>query len=304
MHKIVRTVKRFAKHKKPEICGIATVAFGIAAIVTACRQTYTGLDKVVEDHVTRLEKVKAMADDDPKKKSATAMAYLQTAAAGARLYCGPFALFAASVTSGFAMYHDLKVRNKGLAVMAAGARKMLKDYRKTVAGEIGEEAEERLYSGTKTKEIEETVIDENGEEKVVKKVYDDVIDDPEESEYVKYFAKGNPNWDNNLIMDEYFLNKIQNWANEKLRADKELTLNTVYEWLGFNKSDAGMVCGWLFDKEHPFGDNKVIFDIKRVHIPNQDGKGYTLGFRIDFNVDGNIYEEKIRRKGLGTFRKR
>ena len=95
----------------------------------------------------------------------------------------------------------MKVRNAGLAAVATGLRKELKDYRGRVKGKIGEEAEERLYYGTQSKEIEETVIDENGEEKLVKTKSDDVIDDleiPSElspiGEYIRRY-KNNANYD-------------------------------------------------------------------------------------------------------------
>ena len=105
-------------------------------------------------------------------------------------------------------------------------------------------------------------------------------------------------------MTEFRLNCQQNLANEILKQKGEITLNEVYDMLDFERTEAGMVIGWIYDKHQPFGENKVEFKIKRVHIPNENGVGYSLGYAIDFNVDGNIYQEKIRRRGLKSFRKR
>jgi hypothetical protein len=304
MHKLGKTLRKFVKHKKPEICMVVGTGLGLAAIISACYQTNKGGSKLIEDHKARLRKAKAMSDDDPKKKKAVTLAYGKTLVEGARLLAGPTALFVASVTSFWMAHHTMKVRNAGLAAVATGLRKELKDYRGRVKGQIGEEAEERLYYGTQSKEIEETVIDENGEEKLVKVKSDDVIDELERSDYVKYLAKGNRLWDRSPEMTEFRLNCQQNLANEILKQKGEITLNEVYDMLDFERTEAGMVIGWIYDKHHPFGENKVEFKIKRVHIPNENGVGYSLGYAIDFNVDGNIYQEKIRRRGLKSFRKR
>jgi len=304
MSKLGRTLRKFVKHKKPEICMAAGTILGAAAIVTACIQTSKGGAKVIEDHKVRLQKAKDMSDDDPAKKKEVALAYGKTLLAGARLYAGPAFLFGTSIASFYMAHHTMKIRNAGLAAAATAARKTLKDYRGRVADKIGEEAEEKLYFGTKEKEIEEVVIDENGEETLVKKVCDDVVDDIENSDYVKYFVKGNDNWDRSPDMCKFFLECQQNRANDILKKKGEITLNEVYDLLGFERTEAGMVVGWIYDKYQPFGDNKVEFRVKQVHVPNENGKGHSLGYAIDFNVDGNIYQEKIRRRGLKTFRKR
>ena len=304
MHKLGKTLKKFVKRKKPEICMVVGTGLGLAAIISACYQTNKGGSKLIEDHKTRLRKAKAMSDDDPNKKKAVTLAYGTTLVEGARLLAGPTALFVGSVTSFWMAHHTMKVRNAGLAAVATGLRKELKGYRGRVADKIGEEAEEKLYFGTKDKEIEEVVVDENGEEKLVKKISNDVIDDIERSDYVKYFVKGNPLWDRAPEMCEFALELQENKANDILKDKGIITLNEVYDLLNFERTEAGMVVGWIYDKYEPFGDNRVKFKVKRVHIPNQNGVGYSLGYAIDFNVDGNIYEEKIRRKGLSSFRKR
>lgn len=304
MNKFGRALRKFVKHKKPEICMAAGTILGAAAIVTACIQTHNGLDNLVEDHKARLSKAKALPDDDPNKKKEVAFAYGKTVVATARLLAGPSVLFAGSVVSYYAAYHEMKIRNAGLAATAAAVRKQLKGYRGRVADKIGAEAEEDLYFGVHEEEIEETVIDENGEEKVVKTLSKSVVDDIEDSEYVKYLVKGNPRWDRAPEMVEYFLKCQQNYANDMLKTNGELTLNEVYDLLNFKRTDRGMVDGWIYDKHNPFGDNKVEFRVKRVKVPNEDGVGHSLGYAIDFNCDGNIYEEKRRRNGLKSFRKR
>ena len=307
-------LKKFGRHKKPEICMVVGGVLGAATIVTACYQTYKGLPGIIDEHAKALEKVKAnkeaakdLPDDDPLKKKVsreTAIVYGTTALKCARLYALPLTTFGASMFMFVTAHKTMKIRNAGLAAAVAGVRKQFKNYRKSVAEEIGEEAEQNLYFGVKTKTVADTEIDENGEEKEVVKTYDDVADGVEGSEFVKYFVKGNSNWDRSIDQNYFFLTQQQNRANDILRQKGEITLNEVYDLLGFKRTEAGMVFGWIHDKENPFGDNKVEFILKRVHVPNEDGHGYSMGYAVDFNVDGNIYEEKKRRNGLRSFRKR
>ena len=301
--KVGRCLRKLVKHRKPEICMVAGTIFGIAAVVTACVQTNKGLDDIVEDHKRRIEKVRAMDKDDPARGKETLKCYGKTIYRSARLYAGPVAMFVASQLSFYSAHHTMKIRNAGLAAVAAGLRKEINNTYDRVREEYGEEAAERIRFGTKRKEIDKTIVDENGEETVVKDTVD-VVENPDGSVFVKYFVKGNPHWDNSPDMNRFFLECQQNAANDILRNKGEITLNEVYELLGFERSEEGMVYGWIYDKYHPFGENKVEFRKKLVHIPNENGHGYSIGYAIDFNVDGNIYEEKIRRRGLNLFRKR
>ena len=86
-----------------------------------------------------------------------------------------------------------------------------------------------------------------------------------------------------------FFRSQQNFLNDKLRVKGFLTLNEAYVALGFKETKAGMVCGWVYDKKNPNGDNYVEFDVKEVCIMNENGY-YEGAYAIDFNVDGNIYE--------------
>ena len=298
-----KVIKKLVKHRKAEICMAAGTILGVASFVSACIQAGKGLNDISKDHAERIAKVRAMDKDDPERGKETLKCYGKTLYRSARLMAGPLALFVASQVSFYAAYNNLNITNAGLAAGLAGLKKEYEAYQERTEKIVGKEVAEKIRYGAETKEIEKTVVDENGEEKVATEIAD-VVENPDGSDFVKYFAKGNPNWDNSPDMNKFFLDCQQNLANDMLRTNGELTLNEVYEMLGFERTEAGMVMGWLFDKYHPFGENKVEFRKKRVHIPNENGKGYSIGYAIDFNIDGNIYEEKIRRRGLRTFRKR
>ena len=83
-----------------------------------------------------------------------------------------------------------------------------------------------------------------------------------------------------------FLRTVERHANDMLKAYGYLTLNRVYELLGFDGTKAGMVVGWIYDPKSPAGDNFVEFDIREDTSTDESNPRYL----IDFNVDGVIYD--------------
>lgn len=310
-----RRTKLFGKRNKVGICMVVGGVLAGATVVTSCVQTYRGLDDILQDHADRMEKVhelkekaKDLPDDDPLKKEIakdTLRVYAVTVYKCARLYALPLTLAGTSAFVLATAHKEMKKIRKGLVGALVAERKVFQAYRKRTAERIGEEAEEEIYFGTSSRELGEIETDADGNETVVQKMHDNVLDTGiEGSPFVKYFVKGNPNWSNSPSYCATFLTIAQSRLNDILRREGELTLNSAYDLLGFTRTEEGMVFGWLFDKEQPFGENKVELTIKQVKVPNENGVGYSLGYAVGFNVDGNIYEEKCRRKGLSLFRKR
>ena len=129
----------------------------------------------------------------------------------------------------------------------------------------------------------------------VKDVKVNVINEPEEnpkhdySIYARFFDEDNPHWNFDPERNLMFLKQVEVIANTKLRTQGYLFLNDVYEMLGLERSKAGQLVGWIYDKENPIGDNYVSFGI--FNAGNEDfvnkRKNSVL---LDFNVDGNIFE--------------
>ena len=205
-----------------------------------------------------------------------------------KLYGPAVILGTLSVSSILASNNILRKRNAALAAAYAAIDRSFTEYRNRVVERFGEEVDHQLRYNVKAQEIEETVVDEKGKEKKVKKTVE-VADPNTESIYQKYFTRTNPNWENDSDFVETFLRMQQNYANDLLRANGHLTLNKVYDMLGFQDTKAGMVVGWVYDLDHPNGDNYVEFNVKKVHLPNERG-GLEEVYAIDFNVDGNIYD--------------
>ena len=89
-----------------------------------------------------------------------------------------------------------------------------------------------------------------------------------------------------------FLRRQQDAANDRLKSDGYLFLNDVYEMLGFPKTKAGQMVGWIYDEKNPNGDNFVDFGIYDISKPANSKfvNGYERSIILDFNVDGVILD--------------
>lgn len=296
MTKVGGTVNKIGfslKKHSPEILVVSGVIGAVASTVMACKATLK-VNDILEEHKETMDKIYEAPTDDPQvyseddKKKDTVIVYTQTAVKLVKLYGPAVILGTLSVSSILASNNILRKRNAALAAAYAAIDRSFTEYRNRVVERFGEEVDHQLRYNVKAQEIEETIVDEKGKEKKVKKTVE-VADPNTESIYQKYFTRTNPNWENDSDFVETFLRMQQNYANDLLRANGHLTLNKVYDMLGFQDTKAGMVVGWVYDLDHPNGDNYVEFNVKKVHLPNERG-GLEEAYAIDFNVDGNIYD--------------
>lgn len=110
------------------------------------------------------------------------------------------------------------------------------------------------------------------------------------SQYARIFDDSCPAWNRDAEYNLLFLKEQQTFATDLLRSRGYLFLNEVYDMLGFPRSKAGQVVGWVYDEKNPIGDNKVdfrIFDERNSLFVN----GYERSVLLDFNVDGCILDK-------------
>lgn len=289
---ITNTVVANAKEHSPEILIVAGVIGVVASAVMACKAT-TKIDTILDEHKDTMEKIHEMPTDIPDvyseedRKKDTVVTYAKTSFKLVKLYGPAITLGALSIASIFASNDILRKRNVSLAAAYALVDKGFKEYRSRVVERFGKDVDHQLLYNIKEEEVEETVVDAKGKEKTVKKKVE--VADGVESEYVRYFTKSNPNWVNDENLVRYFLERVQSYVNDKLIVDKVMCLNDVYKELGFDTTKAGMVVGWIYDKNKPTGDNYIEFDVKEVWLHKDIGEGLEKAYAIDFNVDGNIF---------------
>lgn len=296
------------KKHSPEILVVAGIVGTVASAVLACRatlkvndvinQTKEDVDEIHEATKAGCTAMGADYTEEDSKKDLTLL-YTQTSIKLVKLYAPAVALGALSITSILTSNNILRKRNVALAAAYATVDSSFKKYRNRVIERFGNDVDRELKYNIKAKEVEETVVDEKGKEKTVKKVKRYVNPD-EISGYARFFdefsrdEKGevcrNPYWDKNNEYNIIFLKAQQRYANDLLRANGRLFLNDVYKMLGLPASKAGQIVGWVYDPESPLGDNYVDFGIFASEDNYSDFIYNNDAILLDFNVDGNIWD--------------
>ena len=292
MNKVAFKIK---KHS-PEILVVTGTVGVIVSTVKVCKASDKAQD-ILDETKRKLDAIKEVkadhaedgeyAEEDYRK--ATALTYIKAGAEFGRLYAVPVALGVASIGCILTSHNIMRKRNIALAAAYATVDRSFKDYRGRVIDRFGEALDTELRYGVKAKEIEETVVDENGNENTVTKTVN-VVDPNNVSDYARFYDDGCKGWEKNAEYNLMFLKQAQNWANERLKSRGHLYLNEVYEYLGIPMTKAGHEVGWVYDEKHPVGDNFVDFGIYDLY--NERARAFVNGYErtilLDFNVDGVI----------------
>ena len=298
MMKIYNNSKNMVVKHSPEILAGVGVVGTVASAVMACKSTLKLNDILDECKETR-DKIKEVAENpryekeyspEDAKKDLT-VNYTQTVVKIAKLYAPAVILGTASLGCLLASNDILRKRNAALSAAYMTVDKSFKEYRSRVAERFGEEVEKEIRYNIKAQQIEETIVDENGNETTV--VTEQKVMDPNMySNYARFFDEFNPNWKSDPEYNLMFLRSQQQYANDLLRAKGRLFLNEVYEMLGMEKSKAGQIVGWVYDEKNPTGDNFVDFGVYNLHDERVRAfvNGLEPSILLDFNVDGDVWE--------------
>ena len=292
---------KFKKHSPEILLGVGLVGI-VTSAVMACKAT-TKVDEILQETKENVDKVHELAarkdlpegaytEEDAKKD--LAIFYAKTGLKLAKIYAPAVVVGVASITSILASYGIMHKRNVALSAAYMAVDTGFKEYRGRVVERFGEALDRELKYNIKTEEIEETVVDENGEVKVEKKTVEVVDKKAGYSEFARFFDDGCKGWSKSSERNLKFLVDQQRYANDKLRARSYVTVNEVYETLGIPITEAGSMVGWVYDENRPMIDFGI-FDMYRQE--NRDFvNGYERVILLDFNPHGNIFELMGRRK--------
>jgi predicted HTH domain antitoxin len=299
--KMSRSINKFGlkiKKHSPEILLVAGVVGVVTSAVMACKAT-TKVNDILANAKEQTDKVhQVLADEkipveqysEEDGKKDLAIIYVQTGLNLVKLYGPSVVLGALSITSILASNNILRKRNIALAAAYTAVDTSFKEYRQRVVERFGEKLDKELRYDIKAEEVETIVTDENGNETVVKETVNVAHD---KSEYAKCFDEYSPNWTKNADLNFCYVRNVQNLMNDKLKTEGFVFLNDVYAALGFPKTSAGQLVGWIYDEKNPNhkGDNFIDFGLYNI---NDEGarrfvNGHDRSVWLDFNVDGLIY---------------
>lgn len=287
------------KKHSPEILAVAGVVGIVTSTVMACKAT-TKVSGIIDEAKKDIDTIhyavenpdaltETYTEEDSKKD--LAIVYANAAGKLIRLYGPSVALGTLSIAAMLTSNNILRKRNIALAAAFTTVDTGFKDYRKRVVERFGEELDKELKYNIKAKEIEETVVNEDGSETTITKTVN-VADPNRYSEFARFFDDGCTGWSKDSEYNLMFLKHQQNHANDMLKSRGYLFLNDVYDMLGIPKTKAGQIVGWVYDEENPIGDNFVDFGIFDIY--NEKARDFVNGYErtilLDFNVDGNILD--------------
>lgn len=298
---------KLSKHS-PTILAVVGAGGFVATVVLACTKTYKHAPTIMDEHKEMMDTIQQAQDanvpeyseqDAQKDKVLT---YIQTAKSFGRVYWPVAALGTASLGCLLGSQHILTKRNAALAAAYKLAQDAFSGYRKRVVDELGEDQDFHFANDTVYEKMKTQTVDENGKAHTKSVKVQALRDGFAPSMYARLYGEqeydiesgtyeGSSQW---VPQFEYNLSNLvikNNWANEHLKARGYLFLNDVYDELGFPRTKAGQIVGWVWDGD---GDNYVSFgpefealiDKRQSHIPYKQSNVILL----DFNVDGEILD--------------
>lgn len=293
------------KKHSPAIMVITGTIGVVVGTVMACKATVKAT-KAVEDTKKSLDVIhesnvngvtpagEEYSEEDYKKDLVTA--YAKGAGNLIKLYAPALLIEALSISLIIQSHRVMAKRNLALAAAYASTDKRFKEYRKRVLERFGEDVDKELRYDIKAKTIEETVTDENGEQKTVQKTVK-TVGPLGRSDFASFFDERSRYWEKNGDYNLMFLRAQQQRANDILRSRGYLFLNEVYRMLDIPETIAGQNVGWVYDDtgKATDGDNYVDFGIMEVdwdaqEHPEEEPERTVL---LDFNVDGPILNDFI-----------
>ena len=304
------TLKKYS----PEILlGVGIVGIG-AGTVLACKATLKCED-ILDVHRTNMDKVEeviVMAENgevedyslaDAKKDKQMIMT--TTVVAFAKNYAPAVTLMGASIGCILGAHHIMSKRNVALMAAYKVIEEAFTQYRGRVVNELGEDKDSHFMYGTETIEETETVIGEDGKKKKVKKTKEELVPGARLSGFARMFEEEKPDqygsWNGSTQwspVHDYnlsFLEMKEMYFNDKLTQKGFVTINEVFEELGFPTTEAGMICGWRYKSDR--GDGYISFRPRAID-GNWDCGTDGDSIIMDFNIDGVIFDQSHARAEL------
>ena len=274
------------------ITGVGTMAAaGVIAVIKAPK-----IKAKIDSEKEKLNDVQKCLDDGQTSDGQaytvndamkdTQIIKARTVATAVKGYAPYVGMAAAGATMIFVGNH---INNKRIAASVAAyttLAAMFKKYRDGVVEKYGPEIDAQLRTGniapeSKNKDGKEKESDSAPVSSGAPSVY---------SDYGRIFDELNPHFKKSPTFNKFFLDSVQQEANDKLRIRGYLFLNEVYEALGYEPTAAGQVVGWVYDSKR--GDGYVSFGHNNQNLESscQFLAGMQPEVILDFNVDGPILD--------------
>ena len=177
----------------------------------------------------------------------------------------------------------MRGRTQGLIAALALADQGFREYRSRVSDLLGAEAEEGLYFGATERKIKTLTVDEDGKKHKAESTEWVFGENITAATYGRVFDPSHPEWQNNRDWNLFMLRAREKMANDYLNIHGSITLNKVYNILGYPETSYGAVVGWSLAGP---GDDFVDFGLDR-----RANQIISMNvFNLDFNVNGTMFQ--------------
>lgn len=313
--------------KSPTILVVAGTVGLIAAGVIAAKKSATELNAVLDEHKADKQKLQDIRDGKvvldeisteeyaakKYKKHLTAL-YIRTGKKLIKVYGPAIVLAILSVLSIFGGHKILTKRFFASVTECYAVRETLNEYRKRVAGKIGDEAEELLFLNAEKEVVTEDVKDPKTGE--VKRESAEVLHGPETKGIYRYIVsretvKPHAWYDYESRQCEFLDRTLMVVGNDYLNDHTFLFLKDLMQHVWKDEYickhpeivDAGWWRGNPYAEELPL-INPVTIKIKKISAPGEESK-----YEVIFNCQGNIVQamelaNKEKREAKFRYKKR
>lgn len=297
------TLKKFA----PEILLGVGITGAVGSTVMACAATLKA-EEILDYYEAKKERI----DDCVLVRETSEVEYtlseekadrrnLAGATAGKfiRLYGPSVTLMGVSIGCILASFKIMKTRNAALMAAYKLLEESFSRYRKRVVAKYGEEADAHFFYGDEDTDNDVAVVqDEDGAQhtKILNgslsgfaREFSEEVPDQHGGHY------GSTQWSKRHDYNLDFLKAKTDHFNRMLLTKGFVTMNDVYDELGFDPTEAGMICGWRYKSDR--GDGFISF------MPRGIDGNWNFGHDgdpiiLDFNIDGVIFDQSVARKEM------
>lgn len=273
----------------PEILLVAGIGGMVVGTVLACKET-TKLPEILDESKKEIEQIHAEeeATDEKETNKKIAKAWAKTSFNIAKLYLPAATIGCTSVACVLGAHHIIKKRNIALSVANTTLLNGFNDYRERVIDRFGKELDDELRYGVTAVEEQETIVDENGKKKTVKKMVK-VVDPKEISKYAEFYMDGDNGWDEDPELSLAYLRAYEGALNTQLQTRGHMLWNDVLDGLKKPRTMIGATHGWVWDKDNPvYIDLGINSFLNKNVIDPEDKRHRENVIILDPNIQGDI----------------
>lgn len=245
---IFNASKMFLTKNSPYIltgAGAVAVTAGSVVLAKKAKNSKDTVDVIENDKIVELHNHLDSVDISEKDmKKTLAKAYVRRAFSYARYYAAPVLLITGGI---MCMVSATLIQTKRLKIMSASYTAMaaaFNEYRERVKKVVGEEKEKDIFDGIER--------DENGNVVKVGKPVTSAYSENTQT-FSRLFGDGESRyWEKESSLNVLFITGAEANLNAKLRSKGFVTLNEVWQELGFtNFTEEGMYLGWRYIYKDP-----------------------------------------------------